>query len=271
VPHISILRCGFIRAKRASGIEIEKAVSLDLRPGPRPRNHPLRQLTYFVKTGYMPSGERVIPDFPDENFQNHLKVYKFLLQFAHEADVLDCGCGTGYGTALLAEKAKSIVGIDISKAALTWAKKHYPAIEYLQMNVEELSFQNNSFDLIVSSENFEHLHDQKRHVSELARVLRPNGLCFVASPNPEMTIGETNKYHTKENTYPELIELFSSYFNDITILENQLDPTTLEGKQARERRFSSGLRGPANSAGIDTTWLHNTHSFFCFLKAPKGK
>jgi ubiquinone/menaquinone biosynthesis C-methylase UbiE len=231
----------------------------------------LSKVIYFLKTGYLPTGERVVPDFPDENFQNHLKVYKFLLQFAAGADVLDSGCGTGYGTALLGEKAKSIVGIDISKAALSWAQKHYPNINYKQMNVQELTFPDNSFDLIVSSENFEHLQDQKAHLSELARVLRPDGLCFIASPNPEVTIGETSKYHTKENTYQELTELFFDYFEDVTIIENQLEPSTLEGKKAREKRLSDGFKGAVTAPEIDTTWLHNTHSFFCFLKRPEKR
>jgi ubiquinone/menaquinone biosynthesis C-methylase UbiE len=61
-------------------------------------------------------------------------------QFAEGADVLDVGCGTGYGTACLAERAKSIVGVDISKPALRWARKHYPNVKYIEMNVQHLEF-----------------------------------------------------------------------------------------------------------------------------------
>lgn len=229
----------------------------------------LTKFIYFFKTGYLPTGERVLPDFPDENFQNHLKVYQFLQQFSIGMDVLDSGCGTGYGTALLAEKAKSTVGVDISKPALRWARKHYPNVKFIQMNVQQLEFSDNSFDLVVSSENFEHLPDQKAHVSELARVLRPSGLCFVASPNPEMTVGVLNHYHTKENSYEELLELFSKHFEAVTIIENLLEPPTSEGREMRKRRWSNGLRGDDALSEIDTSWLNNTHSFFCFLRNPK--
>src|SRR5580704_9565557 len=95
---------------------------------------------YFMKTGYPHSAERVLPDFPDENFQNHLKVYKFGKQFAAGKDVLDVGCGTGYGTALLGEVAGSIVGVDISEPALIWARKRYPGVDYRQMDVHKLEF-----------------------------------------------------------------------------------------------------------------------------------
>jgi 2-polyprenyl-3-methyl-5-hydroxy-6-metoxy-1,4-benzoquinol methylase len=229
----------------------------------------LSKVLYFFKTGYLPTGERVVPDFPDDNFENHLKVYKFLAQFASEKDVLDVGCGTGYGTAYLAENAKSIVGIDISKQALRWARKHYPVTDFIEMDVQQLRFANNTFDLIVSSENFEHLPNQEKHLDELARVLRPDGLCFVASPNPEMTIGLKNHYHVKENSYDELSALFHARFEDVRIIENSLDPTTPAGLELRKRRWANGRKGDSIPAGIDTTWLNNTHSFFCFATKPR--
>jgi ubiquinone/menaquinone biosynthesis C-methylase UbiE len=229
----------------------------------------LKKLLYFAKTGYLATGERVIPDFPDENFQNHLKVYKFAQQFSVGKDVLDNGCGTGYGTAHLAEVAKSVVGVDISKEALRWAKKRYPHVKYLRMDVHSLEFPDNSFDFVISTENFEHLPDQKRHASELARVIRPDGLILLASPNPEMTIGEHNRFHTKENSCGELQELFSPLFNKVGILENLLDPSTQLGKEKREERWKKGLKGESLPAEIDPTWCHNTHSFFCFLREPR--
>jgi SAM-dependent methyltransferase len=231
----------------------------------------LKKLVYFAKTGYLPTGERVIPDFPDENFQNHLKVYKFARQFSVGKDVLDNGCGTGYGTAYLGEVAKSIVGVDISKEALRWAQKRYPNIKYLQMDVHHLEFPDNSFDFVISTENFEHLSDQKRHAAELARVVRPGGLVLLASPNPEMTIGEHNRFHTKENSYEELLELFSPLFGGVTVIENSLDPPTAAGLAKRKERWDKGLKGGSLSPEIDRTWLHNTHSFFCFLAKPYKK
>src|SRR5260370_13256284 len=92
------------------------------------RNEALR-ISYFLRTGYYSRGERVNPDFPDANFQNHFKVYRFLPQYAVEKDVIDIGCGTGYGTAHLAKVARSIVGIDISESPLPWARNRYPSVQ----------------------------------------------------------------------------------------------------------------------------------------------
>jgi ubiquinone/menaquinone biosynthesis C-methylase UbiE len=231
------------------------------------RNESLR-VTFFLRTGYYARGERVNPDIPDKNFENHFKVYRFIRQFAARKDALDVGCGTGYGTAHLAEVAKSAVGIDISEAAIKWAKKRYPGVKFIRMDAQCLEFPDRSFDLIVSTENFEHLPDQAAHVKELARILRHDGLCFVATPNPEMFVGHHNPYHTKENSFKELTDLFRPYFRKLAIVENSEEPDTPQGKAMREKRRQSGEFGETAPQDADATWLHNTHSFFCFCEQP---
>lgn len=231
------------------------------------RNEGLR-IACFLRTGYYSRGERVNPDVPDANFQNHLRVYRFMQQFAADQDVIDVGSGTGYGTALLAAVAKSVVGIDISESAVRWAKKRYPGVNYIRMNAQRLEFPDRSFGLIVSTENFEHLVDQRAHVGELARVLRPDGLCFVATPNPELSVGTRNPYHTKENSFDELKALFTNDFRSVTILENTQEPDTAEGQALRAKRRLEERVGVTALEGADSTWLSNTHSFFCFCRGP---
>jgi 2-polyprenyl-3-methyl-5-hydroxy-6-metoxy-1,4-benzoquinol methylase len=191
-------------------------------------------------------------------------------QFAAGKDVLDVGCGTGYGTAHLADVAKSIIGIDYSASAIKWARKHYPTVDFLQMDAVRPQLPDKSFDLIVSNENFEHLPDQKKHTQELARLLRPDGLCFVATPNPEIFPGNHNRYHFKENTFSELTELFASCFADVSILENTMEPFTAEGKEMKAARLSRQEIGLASLPfSCDQTWLDNAASFFCFMRSPQ--
>lgn len=236
----------------------------------------VRSAMYFLRTGYWHSGERVNPDFRNPNFENHFRVYKFLRQLSVGKSVLDVGCGTGYGTAHLAEVAKETTGIDISRMAVKLARKRYPAAKFLQMDAHHLDFPAESFDLIVSTENFEHLKDQGAHLRQLPRVIRSEGLCFIATPNPEMFVGIHNPYHVKENTFEELSFLLNRNFEDVVILENQLVPRTLDGQRSREERFARGCKGltPDGQLKIfdtvlDTTHLSNTHSFFCFCRKPK--
>lgn len=92
----------------------------------------------------------------------HLNRYKFASEYIQDKKVLDIGCGTGYGTALLALKAKKIVGvdIDISKEAINYAKNNYSKknIEFYVGNATNLNFlKDEEFDAIVSFETIEHM------------------------------------------------------------------------------------------------------------------
>jgi 2-polyprenyl-3-methyl-5-hydroxy-6-metoxy-1,4-benzoquinol methylase len=209
------------------------------------------RLTYFVRTGYLHTGERVCPDFPNQIFENHLKVYKFLQQFVAGKELLEIGFGTGYGTALLSQTAKSIEAIDYSAQALRYAQAHYkrPNVRFQQMSAEKLSFPNHSFDMALSSEVFEHLRDHEAHVRELARVIRPGGLCFIATPDPSRSEGH-NEFHTKEFPPEEMRELMSRFFSTIEII-----PAMPSEGHSSVRVFGRQT---------DVTNLHNTHSFFTF-------
>jgi ubiquinone/menaquinone biosynthesis C-methylase UbiE len=223
-------------------------------------HHLLTSSIYFARTGYRHNGERVNPDFPGENLINHRKVYLFFSQLVSNNIVLDVGCGTGYGTAILAEHAAQIIGIDNSNNAISFAKRRYPNVDFRQMNAQQLRFPDASFDLIFSSENFEHLPDQASHLRELRRVLKNDGLCFIATPNPEaFADNKPNPWHTKENTYQELVELFRPVFKDFVIVENSLSGKLDRGLTPQDSLVVFGRV-------LDTKYLCNTHSFFCFLR-----
>jgi len=217
----------------------------------------------YIRFAYVHDGERVSPHFPDGNFINHFKAYKFAAQLCRGV-VLDIGCGTGYGTDHLAEYSKKIIGIDYSKAALRFARNRYRAsnLEFVLMNAESLEFPDRTFDFIISTENFEHLPNQSKAAGEMARVLKPEGFCLLATPNPEAFVSvPPNPHHTHELTFDELKEVFTPLFKDVEILENSLTP-----KQSRGIIANGSLTVFGKS--LDITHLSNTHSFFCFLKNP---
>lgn len=218
-----------------------------------------KRLHFIIKTGQW-DHERVHPNYPDCNFQNHLRVYRFVEQFIAGKRVLDVGCGTGYGTELLSKSAASIIGIDISERTIHRNQKRYPNVRFEVMDAHDLKFPNASFDFICSTENFEHLRDQPQHLSELRRVLARNGIAFIATPNPELT-DRKNPYHTKENTYAELKTMLFQFFSESVIVENSLphDLSREHGLLPSDDLIIFGKR-------IDKTHLSNTHSFFCFCR-----
>jgi 2-polyprenyl-3-methyl-5-hydroxy-6-metoxy-1,4-benzoquinol methylase len=234
-----------------------------------------QKVLYYWVSGYWVTGERLHPLFVTNNYVNHLRVYQFVSQFTKGKEVLDVGCGVGYGTDFLSRTASRAVGIDLAQVAINEAFRLYPANEFLRMDAENMEFPSQSFDVIVSTENFEHLPNQAKHVQELARVVRKEGFCFVATPNPELFVGYNNPFHTKENTYSELRDLLLQRFREVEILEPTRIPINPTGRAAWEERYSRGVHGKLVTPDLEIfgqkvsqTFLSNTHSFQCFARGP---
>ena len=106
------------------------------------------------------TGERVvIGDMKNyiPTLQEHLTRYTFALQPALNKTVIDASAGTGYGTKLLAEAAKHIVGVDVDIETVRYASKIYPDISFAQFDLNKNFPIDGKFDLCVSFETIEHL------------------------------------------------------------------------------------------------------------------
>ena len=74
----------------------------------------------------MRSPERIVPDETEPGIVAlHLKRYEFAQPYCAGREVLDAGCGVGYGTAFLAETARRVVGVDRSGDAIDYARTRY--------------------------------------------------------------------------------------------------------------------------------------------------
>ena len=68
------------------------------------------------------TGERVIPgQVNDDLWSEHVARYAFARRYAQGKRVLDAGCGTGYGSAELAQSAAEVTGVDIAADAIEYA------------------------------------------------------------------------------------------------------------------------------------------------------
>jgi O-antigen biosynthesis protein len=137
------------------------------------------------------TGERVIPDRYELKpmLLEHLVRYEFALPHLQGADVLDLGCGCGYGTHMIATQgARSATGVDISPEAIVYSKTNYRAsnLSFEVMDVTKLRFPDNSFTAIVCLEVFEHVEDQEALLKEAVRVLVPGGTLILSTPNKEV-------------------------------------------------------------------------------------
>ena len=169
------------------------------------------------------TGERIIPGKVDEAlWYEHMARYIFAANFVKDKNVLDAGCGSGYGADFLASRgAKYVLGVDISSEAIAYAQEHYRRnnLEYLVMDVTNLRLDDKSFDVIVAFEVIEHLHDQEKFLAEVRRVLKDDGLLIISTPNREVyRLGlEANPFHTKEFNFEEFYQLLSRYFCSVKI------------------------------------------------------
>ena len=159
------------------------------------------------------TGERTVPGLDVENywFRRHEVVYQALAQRCAGREVLEAGCGEGYGADLIAGVAQKVIALDYDEATVAHVRARYPRVDVRHANLTELPLADSSVDVVVNFQVIEHLWDQPRFVSECIRVLRPTGLLMISTPNRiTFTPGRDtpiNPFHTRELNADELTQL----------------------------------------------------------------
>ena len=156
----------------------------------------------------------VRPDFMYKNIIDQ-KRYINVLQFVKGKRVLDCACGVGWGSYIMAKAgAEKVVGLDLSSNAINTAKKYYnhDSILYQEDNIYNFS-SNEKFDVITSFETLEHVEDPLKFLNALAKLCHTNSIFFLSTPNGFSFKNKNelphNPYHKTEFTKEELYELLN--------------------------------------------------------------
>ena len=102
--------------------------------------------------------------------------------------ILDAGCGEGHLIDLLHKKnnTNTYHGIDITESALEQAKKRCPYSNLTVGNLEKTQFQPNFFDIIICTEVLEHIYNYQNIITELKRILKPQGTLIITFPNEKL-------------------------------------------------------------------------------------
>jgi SAM-dependent methyltransferase len=131
---------------------------------------------------------------------HHMKKYEFA-RGRLSGTVIDVACGVGYGSEFLGPACARVVGVEIAGEAITIARARYrrDQVWFVQGDAEHLPFPDGSADAITCFEGIEHFSDPEGHLSEVTRVLKPEGTYFVSTPHPEAHVhGADNPFHLHE-------------------------------------------------------------------------
>ncbi len=173
------------------------------------------------------TGERLTSGIGGQIEVEHFHRYFFARNLARGLAVLDVACGEGYGSAYLSQVAASVIGVDIDDPTIEHARENYGRenLEFRMGSALDLPIATGSIDLVVSFETIEHFYDHDKFLSEIKRVLRPNGLFIVSTPERDLYSppnASSNPFHVRELTEAEFHILLSSHFANVGMLKQRL-------------------------------------------------
>jgi ubiquinone/menaquinone biosynthesis C-methylase UbiE len=164
-----------------------------------------------------PELERLTTDSFNFSSVEHLHRYAVAAELCAGKDVLDVASGEGYGTNVVASRARSVTGVDVSSEAIAQAQRKYRLsnARFVQGRADDLPLDDASVDIVVSFETLEHHDRHEEMLFEIKRVLRPNGLLIMSTPDKRYYSdipGYRNEYHVKELYTDEFRSLVQRHF-----------------------------------------------------------
>jgi 2-polyprenyl-3-methyl-5-hydroxy-6-metoxy-1,4-benzoquinol methylase len=169
------------------------------------------------------TGERTLPDVPEENywFQRHLVVYRWIAERVAGRDVVDMACGEGYGADALARGARDVVGVDANPEAHDHARRRYVR-DNLRFERALVEGWEGECDAIVFLQTIEHLEDPNWALEHFRSLLRPGGALYVSTPNvltlaPKGAERSGNPWHVREYRAEEFAGLLAAQFDRVEL------------------------------------------------------
>ena len=145
--------------------------------------------------------------------QRLLKAYVLAAEKVH-GNLLEVGCGEGRGVQWLLPKVQKLSAIDKIAIVVEGLKKKFPDADFVSGNIPPLPYPDNTFDCVVSFQVIEHIAEDNLYLKEISRVLKPDGLALITTPNRPMSLSR-NPWHEREYTAAELTSLAKKYFNKV--------------------------------------------------------
>jgi 2-polyprenyl-3-methyl-5-hydroxy-6-metoxy-1,4-benzoquinol methylase len=149
-------------------------------------------------------------------------------EISYNAKILEVGCGTGQLTNFLARYSREVYGIDLSKGSLFLAenfrkKNNIDRAFFLRMNVFNILFKKNIFDVVISNGVLHHTKDAKLAFNKIIEHLKPNGYVIIGL------------YHRHGRLYTRLIQFLVKYFGENVKF---MDKKNIDVNISKEKRYA---------------------------------
>jgi GT2 family glycosyltransferase/SAM-dependent methyltransferase len=208
------------------------------------------------------TGERFVPQVEGDIRLEHMHRYLAARRLAHGKRVLDIACGEGYGSDLLAEAATTVIGVDIDEASITHARQTYTRanVRFLRGDVVAIPLGDATVDVVVSFETIEHLTDHRRMMLEIKRVMVPDGVLVLSSPDRREYSDVPhykNPYHLRELYQSELNELLREHFRDHVLYGQRVHYASILAPADGRPASMIGYRDDADGGVVEGAGLPN--------------
>lgn len=196
-----------------------------------------------------PTGERMIMEHYKSSPEDfviyliHIATYRFAEQFTRGKRVLDLGCGSGYGSAQIARTAAHVTAVDVADEAIDYARQQFAGgnLEFRTIDpTAPLPFSKASFDVVLSFQVFEHVSDPAHYLSEVRRVLVPEGQLVLVTPDRSTRLlpfqRPWNRWHVHEYGRRELGKVLARHFGQVDVMGMTAKPEMIRVELRRCNR-----------------------------------
>ncbi len=167
------------------------------------------------------TGERTLPDVPEENYwyRRHVAVYEWIAERCAGLRVVDLACGEGYGSDILARTAAEVTGVDANPDAFEHASARYgrPNLSFHRGLVEDFD---QEVDAVVFLQTIEHIHEPEKLVETISRIAP---VAYISTPNrltlaPPGAEKSDNPWHLREYDAGQYRGLLEPHFASVELL-----------------------------------------------------